>query len=82
MIVIDLIVDDGLHAPNANLAVLVFGLEKLSHDGWLVIEDIPERAVPLWEVVAALLADTDASHLLRAEGALAFAVQRQDAVTR
>ena len=75
--VIDLIIDDGLHAPNANLAVLVFSLGKLSHNGWLVIEDIAERAVPFWEVVAALLPDTYASHLLRAEGALVFAVQRR-----
>jgi hypothetical protein len=74
---IDLIIDDGLHAPNANLAVLVFGLEKLNHNGWLVIEDIPERAIPFWEVVAALLPDRYASHLFRAEGALVFAVQRR-----
>jgi len=76
---IDLIIDDGLHSPNANLAVLAFGLKKLKNHGWLVIEDIPERAVPLWEVVAALLPDTFASKLLRAEGDLVFAVQRQEA---
>ena len=74
---IDLIIDDGLHAPNANLAVLVFGLEKLNENGWLVIEDVPERAIPFWEVVAALLPDTYACHLFRAEGALVFAVQRR-----
>ena len=76
---IDLIIDDGLHSPNANLAVLAFGLKKLKNRGWLVIEDIAERAAPLWEVVGALLPDTFASQLLRAEGALVFAVQRQDA---
>ena len=75
---IDLIIDDGLHSPNANLAVLAFGLKKLKNLGWLVIEDIPERAVPLWEVVAALLPDTFASKLLSAEGGLVFAVQRQE----
>jgi tetratricopeptide (TPR) repeat protein len=75
----DLIIDDGLHSPNANLAVLAFGLKKLKNHGWLVIEDIPERAVPLWEVVAALLPDTFASRLLRDEGGLVFAVQRQEA---
>jgi len=74
---IDLIIDDGLHSPNANLAVLAFSLEKLKNHGWLVIEDIPERAVPLWEVVAALLPDTFASKLLRDEASLVFAVQRQ-----
>jgi hypothetical protein len=61
------------------LAVLAFGLKKLKNRGWLVIEDIAERAAPLWEVVGALLPDTFASQLLRAEGALVFAVQRQDA---
>jgi hypothetical protein len=76
--VMDLIIDDGLHSPNANLAVLAFGLKKLKNHGWLVIEDIPERAVPLWEVVAALLPDTFASKLLHAEGGLVFAVQKQE----
>jgi len=75
---IDLIVDDGLHSPNANLAVLAFGLQRLKNHGWLVIEDIPERAVPLWEVVAALLPDRFPCKLVRAEGALVFAVQRNE----
>jgi hypothetical protein len=75
---IDLIIDDGLHSPNANLAVLAFGLPKLKNRGWLVIEDVPERAVRLWQVVAALLPDRFASRLLRAKGALVFAVQRQE----
>lgn len=75
---VDLIIDDGLHAPNANLAVLSFGLAKLKNRGWLVIEDIPERAIPLWQVVAALLPPTFPSRLLRAEGGLVFAVQRLD----
>lgn len=74
----DLIIDDGLHSPNANLAVLSFGLKKLKNYGWLVIEDVPERAVPLWEVVAALLPDTFVSKLLRADGGLIFAVQKQE----
>jgi SAM-dependent methyltransferase len=76
---IDLVVDDGLHAPNANLAVLAFALNRLKNHGWLVIEDIPERAVPFWEVVAALLPDRFTSKLLRAQGALVFTVQRDNA---
>ena len=71
----DLIVDDGLHSPNANLAVLAFGLGKLKIGGWLVIEDIPERALPLWEVVAALLPGKFSVNLLRARGGFIFAVQ-------
>ncbi len=51
----DLIIDDGLHSPNANLAVLIFGLKKLKPNGWLVIEDIRDKSVPVWLIIAALL---------------------------
>lgn len=72
---LDLIVDDGLHAPNANIAVLLFGLKKLKHGGWLVIEDIEPRALPLWQVVAYLLPDGYNPHLINATQSLVFAVE-------
>lgn len=75
----DLIIDDGLHSPSANLAVLAFSLGKLKNRGWLVIEDIPERALSLWQVVAALLPGTFATKLLRDGNSLALAVQKQEA---
>jgi len=73
---VDLIIDDGLHSPNANLAVLAFAVGRLKVGGWLVVEDIPERAIPFWNVVAALLPDTFAGNLVRAKGALAFALRK------
>ena len=36
----DLIIDDGLHAVGANLNTLLFALENVNDDGWIVIEDI------------------------------------------
>jgi hypothetical protein len=51
----DLIIDDGLHCPNANLVVLIFGLKRLKPNGWLIIEDIKDRSVPIWRIIAALL---------------------------
>ena len=36
----DLIIDDGLHSPLANLNTLYFGLEHINVNGWVVIEDI------------------------------------------
>jgi hypothetical protein len=50
----DLIIDDGLHSPNANLAVLLFGIKKLKPNGWLVIEDIKPKSIPVWQIIAAL----------------------------
>jgi SAM-dependent methyltransferase len=36
----DLVIDDGLHAPGANLNVLEFALQHLRPGGYVVIEDI------------------------------------------
>lgn len=44
----DLIIDDGLHSPDANLYTLDFALSALSNDGIVLIEDIPEAALPIW----------------------------------
>lgn len=73
----DLIIDDGLHSPNANLATLTFGLDRLKIGGYLVIEDISPHALELWQVVAAaLLGDRYRSHIVTAEQALMFVVHR------
>lgn len=54
---LDLIIDDGLHSPNANIATLTFALSKQKNqkNGWVVIEDIPERALPIWKVISFLI---------------------------
>jgi hypothetical protein len=74
---LDVIIDDGLHSPNANIAVLLFALKRLTRGGWVIIEDIPERALPLWKVVAALLPADLKPYLIQAgHGAIVFAVER------
>ena len=73
---LDLVIDDGLHSPNANVAALRFGLSKIKTGGWVVIEDIHNAAVPFWEVVAALLPPHFRSHLLCSPYTIAFAVQK------
>jgi hypothetical protein len=75
---LDLIIDDGLHAPNANIATLIFALPKLKDEGgWFIIEDIPESAISIWEVVSAILpANMYKSHLIRTKGAYMFACQK------
>jgi hypothetical protein len=54
----DLFIDDGLHSPNANLASLIAGLDVIKRGGWIVIEDIPERGLIFWRLVANLLPQT------------------------
>jgi hypothetical protein len=54
----DLLIDDGLHSPNANLASLIVGLSVIKRGGWIVIEDIPERGLIFWRLVANLLPES------------------------
>jgi SAM-dependent methyltransferase len=72
----DLIIDDGLHSPTANIAVLSFAIKKVRIGGWIVIEDIPDKALPVWHVVSALLPNSYSCLLIKEREANAFAVQR------
>lgn len=51
----DLVIDDGLHSPNANVAALVFGLRHVKPGGYFVVEDIAPSHFSVWQVVSALL---------------------------
>ena len=46
----DLVIDDGLHTPHANIASLEFGLKCVKVGGWIVIEDIGTPAIDLWKI--------------------------------
>lgn len=46
----DLIIDDGLHSPLANIVTVNRCLNILEDDGVLVVEDIPERSLPYWQL--------------------------------
>jgi hypothetical protein len=72
----DLIIDDGLHSPHANLYTLTFALEKVRSGGWIVIEDIKIEAVPLWQTVSMLLSSQYESHLLNDAGSLLFCARK------
>lgn len=73
---LDLVIDDGLHSPDANIRTLQFGLSRVKPGGWVVIEDISPHAIPLWETLSAIIpADYDC-RLLRGGGGIAFAIQR------
>ena len=73
---LDLVIDDGLHSPNANIETLKFGLTKIRIGGWVVVEDIGPDAVPFWELVSALLPSNYEPHIFREETGCVFAVMR------
>lgn len=49
----DLIIDDGLHSIGANFNTLLFALENLNVNGWIVIEDI--RNIDNWKSIDFIL---------------------------
>jgi hypothetical protein len=51
----DLMIDDGLHSPHANLASLTYFLGKIRKGGWAVVEDIGIEALPIWQTVHIVL---------------------------
>lgn len=72
---LDLLIDDGLHAPNANMAVLANAFDKIRAGGWLVIEDISPEALPIWRVASAILPSQHTSYFIEAKGGMVFAVR-------
>ena len=73
---LDMVIDDGLHSPDENVATLSFGLSKARVGGWVVIEDIGADALPIWDLVSAILPDRFETRLYEAKGAFLFAVRR------
>jgi len=73
---LDVIIDDGLHAPNANLASLLCLLGKLRLGGWYIVEDIYSAALPIWRTVPALLSEEFVTYLIKAKSAYLFCVTR------
>ncbi len=72
---LDLVIDDGLHSPNANIETLRFGLSKIRAGGSVIIEDVGADALAIWEVVSAILPKHYHSALYRAKGGYLFAVK-------
>tara|TARA_B100001989_G_C24539211_1_gene466497 strand:- start:1277 stop:2131 length:855 start_codon:yes stop_codon:yes gene_type:complete len=73
----DLMIDDGLHAPNANLHSLRFFLNKLKIGGYAVIEDIhPDSCKEIWDITSALLPFNFNGALIKTRSAYAYVVKR------
>lgn len=75
---LDVIIDDGLHSPNANIASLTFACKNLSKGGWFVVEDIGADALPVWRVVSTLLPSEYRSWIIAAKEGMLFVLKRDE----
>ena len=75
---LDLVIDDGLHSINTNIATLQFGITKIRKGGWVVIEDISPMTIPLWELIMQWIPDSFKCHLIQtSEHYFLFAIQKK-----
>ena len=72
----DLVIDDGLHAIDANLNILFCFAPLLKTGGFIVIEDIPKAAAPFWLTMARFISDQGQSWLIDTKGGMLFVFQK------
>lgn len=72
----DLIIDDGLHAPYANVSVIIVSLKYLKKNGYLVIEDIPFKAKPIWQVISNILNKKYNTFLVKTKQSYVFIIKK------
>lgn len=73
----DLVIDDGLHSPDANISSLEFGLKIIKIGGWVVIEDISPKSIHVWQIVSSILPDNYMSQIFKSnDNIILFTVNR------
>ena len=74
----DLVIDDGLHSPDANINTFAMATKLVRKGGWIVIEDIAEEAIPIWQGIAPIIRMGGYKpRLFRAKGGIVFAAQKE-----
>ena len=51
----DLIIDDGMHSPLANMIFLITSIKHLKKGGCLVIEDISPNSLTIWKIISIMM---------------------------
>ena len=72
----DLVIDDGLHSPNANIATLDFGLQIIKKNGWVIVEDIRIESLSIWKVIYHLISENFEPFIIQSKSAYVFAAKR------
>jgi hypothetical protein len=74
----DLIIDDGLHSPDANISTLVSAIKQTKKGGYVVIEDISKSAREIWMLVQTILSSSNIeSRILSGKNADLFLIKVQ-----
>jgi len=74
----DLIIDDGLHTPEANLMTLSVSMRAVKIGGFVVVEDISgdDNTVNYWNIVSSLISPSFNCKLVNSKASLIFIAKR------
>jgi hypothetical protein len=72
----DVLIDDGLHTPEANLKFLEFALPLMKPEGAIVIEDVGYDTHGFWQATAALVS-THVFRFMKSKSDCLVTVQRR-----
>ncbi len=75
---VDLLIDDGLHMPVSNINTVAWGVSLISDKGVIVVEDIPDASLPVWQLVHELLPARFASGIFEGTSENAFVVSKRE----
>ena len=72
----DLIIDDGMHSPLANLNVILSSIEYLKRGGCLIIEDINQNSILIWRVISSIIGIKHKNFLIKCKKAYIFIIYK------
>lgn len=72
----DLIIDDGLHSIGANFNTLLFALNNINENGWIVIEDI--KYIENWKIIDYVLKNNNnfKTYIVKTKAAYLYVVNK------
>ena len=73
----NLIIDDGLHAPYANLRTVIEAAPLLRQGGWMVIEDVPDRSLVVWKLLLPIIDSLWESQIVKAKKSHLILLQKK-----
>ena len=73
----DLIIDDGLHMPIANIRTINFALSKITDTGYLVIEDILDESLPIFNLISFLLKESVSCKIINTNYGNLFVINKK-----
>ena len=75
----DLIIDDGLHSIGANFNTLLYALEHLKDNGWIVIEDIQKSHIDNWKTIDFIFKSMDKykTYIIQTKAAYIYVISKK-----